>query len=77
MVIVFVCGGLEMAGEVTTSRIASICLRNRTESCSMSAMVESPSFKNGGLGAGFCKAYVSCFASSMTLSAGYGKGMVK
>ena len=66
-----------MAGEVTTSHIASICLRNKTGSCSMSVMVESPSFKNGGLGAGFCKAYVSCFASSMTLSAGYGKGMVK
>ena len=75
--IVFVCGGLEMAGEVYNSRIASICLRNTTGSCFMSAMVESTSCKNGALEAGFCKAYVSCFAASMELSTDYRKGMVK
>ena len=75
--IVFVCGGLKMAGEVTTSRIASICLRNTTGSCFMSAMVESPSCKNGALGAGFCKACQCYFVSSMELSTDYGKGMVK
>ena len=77
MVIFFVCGGLEINKAVTTSRIASIYLLNTTDSCFMSAMVESPSCKNGALGAEFCKACASCFAASMTLSADYGKGMVK
>ena len=75
--IVFACGGLEMAGEVNTSRIASICLRNTTGSCFMSAMVEYLILHNSALGFGLSKTRASCFSVSMALSADYGKGMVK
>ena len=74
---VFGCRMFDVTVDDTTYCIVSACLNNTTDSCFMSATVESTIWENIALGAGLSKSRASCFATSKALSDNDVKVMVK